>query len=390
MSKTIYNFLGVAMAFALSIAPSAQAEPGPGTLKAQFFYSGDPGDPVPDELKKYCPSVTGKAREGISAPIADIAVTLAGKAVESLIDSMAARTQAEATTLDVTVPIKGFFGVAGGDQNIAVNQGCLLFHNGKSLNDTSNASVLMSLRVIRSEDGTAFRFDVIHWTFTRFLKPLTSRWFQDQTRRDFAIKIELLTPASSGLGTRSVFIEQLFQGIDEASLDNAFFPGQQLPWFSAPPQPPSAVKDGIHLPLNIRITLVETTKPNQFAQWMQDLAKEKKSDISTAVKDAVRKSLDSNFAASEQMKLAETAASTYAAYKAAWDDGFTHKAAEPKKPGDTVDEAIQAKYNADKLAWDSQLTIKIQNVSAKRVLAQSAFQAADLRWPGDLPSLAKN
>jgi hypothetical protein len=187
-----------------------------------------------------------------------------------------------------------------------------------------------------------------------------------------------------------VFIEQLFQGMDETSLGKAFFPTQQLPWFATPARPPSDARNGSYLPLNLRITLVETTKPNQFAQWMQDVAKEKKNDISTAVKDAVRKSLDPNFAATEQTKLAEAAASAYAAYKAAWDDGFTHKAAEPKKPGDTADQASRDKYKAEKLAWDSLLTIKIQNVSAKRVLAHSAFQAANLSWPGDLPALTKN
>lgn len=372
------------MATSLFLSNAEGAEPGPGTLKAFFFYKGQD---IPAELRAHCPPPGETEAAGFAAIATDIAVSLAGKAVDSLIDAVAARTQPEVTTLDIVIPIDGFFTEKGA---VAIAGGCLLFHNGKHP-DASEASLLMSLQVVPSPDATAFRFDVYKWEFNRFLKPQTGGWFQKAEVRDLALKIEFLTPGSSGLGARSVFVEHMFQGVTAGALTKVFFKDQKLPWLAAPTKPslPTAAPPGAYGPLNVRITVVESTKPNQFALWLHDLAKEKKADIATAVKDAVRRSIDPSAAATEQAKLAESAGTAYAAYKTAWDDGMQHKSTKPKAPDAGADEPTKEKYRATLAAWQGLLTVKVQNVSAKKTLARSAFQTADLPWPGDLPSLVE-
>jgi hypothetical protein len=360
----------------MALAAGDAKAAGPGTLKAYFYYP-EQIDSMPAKLKPFCEKPQRGQLEGVSTIAVDVAVALAGKVVESLVDAVAARTQAEVTTLETLLPIEGFFDAKGGH---ALDGGCLLLHNG-SAEDASGASMLLSLGVVSANDRTAFRFDVRKWTFDRFLKPESSRWFQSEELRDFAIKVEFLSPGSAGVGSRAVFVEHAFAAMTVAQLKDAFATNQRLPWFAAPQKPslPEGAS-GKYGPLNIKINVVETTKPNQFAVWTQEIARDKKADLSTLVKDAVRRSLDPTAAATEQARLADSAATAYAAYKAAWDDATAHKATRPK-PGD-------ANADANTKAWQALMTVKIQNVAAKQTLARAAFQAADLSWPGELPALS--
>lgn len=364
------------------------AKDGPGTLKAQFIYADEVAT-SPPVFQNLCPQA-GAQSVALAAIATDIVVSLAGKAVESIIDAAAAKTQPEATTLDVTVPLGGFYDEKG---DIAVAGGCLIFHNADK-SDLSDASMLGSFVLIPSYDRTAFRFRVFQWKFSSYLKPQTTRWLQQDEIRDFVLKIEFLSPGSAGLGTRSVYVEHAFTAVSALSIAAAFSNGQDLPWFSSPAKPPglpvntaSGQPRTRYLPLNIRVTAIETTKANQFAQWMQEIAKDKKSDISTAVKDAVKKSLDENYAVTDKSKQAELAAMAYAAYKAAWDDTTAHKTTKPKDPGSTAEQLAKDKFAADAQAWKALLTVKLQGVAAKKVLARAAFSNAELDWPGDLPAI---
>ena len=170
-----------------------------------------------------------------------------------------------------------------------ISDGCLVFHNGID-DKASQASIKAVLQVTVSPDLTAFRFTVREWQFQRFLKPITTSWFQTSGIKDFVLKIEFLSPGSEGLGTRRVFVEHPFVAVDRETIANAFTPDQQLPWFSSPPRSSPDATD-LNLPLNLKITLVETTKPNQFAAWMQEIAKDKKTDVAALVKDAVKRAV---------------------------------------------------------------------------------------------------
>ena len=316
---------------------------------------------------------------------AELAASLAAKAAESLIDAAALRMQPEAVTLDVTIPIEGFYLSNG---QIAVEKGCLVFHDGTEANG-SDRSILAIFQVDISPDSSAFRFTVSHWHHKVFLAQ-TRGWFQRSGERDFAIKIELLSPGSEGLGTRSVFVEHVFTALDQSELAQLFTKGQKLPWFALPKRPAVTTDPGAAvvrtLPLNLRVTLVETTKPNQFAEWMQALAKEKKGEISALVKDTVRQAIDPSYAAAQGAKLADAAGTAYAAYKTAWDDLSAHAAAKPKLPENaTADQ--RSTHDAALVAWNAKALVKSQTLDSKRVVAKVAFDAADLPWPGNLPEI---
>ena len=368
----------------LFLSGGAMANEGPGTLKARFIHLGEL-DKLPPAIGKLC-ALPYEVDLKISPVVVDVLVSLAGKAAESIIDLAAAKTQADATTLVTTIPLDGFFTETGG---IAPAGGCLLFHNASSA-DLEDASILGAFRLIASKDSTAFRFQVATWRFARFLNPSTGHWFQKTGIRDLALKIEFLSPSSESLGTRSVFVEHVFKAVSDKDLGSAFISGQDLPWFLAPQSPGKLISEtGIKrvLPLNIQITVVETTKPSQFATWMQDIAKEKKVSITDSIKDAVRKSLDENYAMASRSKLAAAAVAAFDEYKKAWDEATTIKTEKPKSIGDTADQVAKEKYQAEILVWKTKLTSKIISLSAARSAAQLAFANAEMSWPGDFPRI---
>ncbi|RJP62868.1 MAG: hypothetical protein C4535_20355 [Comamonadaceae bacterium] len=295
-----------------------------------------------------------------------------------MLDAAAARLQPEAVTLEATIPLEGFYQADG---LIAIDQGCLAFHDGT---DPGKCAVMAVFQVDVSPDATAFRFTVRHWARKEFLRP-TKQFFQRSTERDFAIKIEMLAPGSDGVGTRSVFFEHIFTLVEPAELPELFVPGQQLPWLAVPRRPtpiPGMRPSAKVMPLNLRVTLIETTKPNQFAHWLQGLAAEKKGDITTVVKDAVRQAIDPGFAAIQTAKQAGTAGTAYAAYKTLWDDLSTHHAARPK-----LSNSATAQQKAEHAAWNATFDVKKQLLESNRIVAKVGFDAADLPWPGDLPEL---
>lgn len=356
-------------------------------LRAEFVYREQLGTHSLAEVRN---AAADEGRPNVAPAVvalgAELAASLAAKAAESLIDAAALRMQPEAVTLDITIPIEGFYLSNG---KIAVDKGCLVFHDGIGANGAQR-SILAVFQVDISPDLSAFRFTVQHWHHEVFLAQ-TRGWFQRAGERDFAIKIELLSPGSEGLGTRSVFVEHVFTALDQSELAQLFTKGQKLPWFALPKRPAVTTTDPgapafKTLPLNLRVTLVETTKPNQFAEWMQALAKEKKGEISALVKDSVRQAIDPSHAATQGAKLADAAGTAYAAYKTAWDDLSAHAAAKPKLP-ETATADQKSTHDAAMAAWNAKALVKSQALDSKRVVAKVAFDAADLPWPGNLPEI---
>ena len=356
---------------------NAASQEGPGVLRAEFIYADMLGK---SELTK------GKCkppeeRSAAAAIAVDVAVGLAGKLAGSLIDAAAAKTQPEAITIEAVAPLDGFYDA----KSVAVDKGCLVVHNGTA-KDAAGASLKGIFQVEVSPDSTAFRFTVIEWKFERFLRPHTSQWFQDAGTRDFVLKIEFLAPGSEGLGRRAVFVEHAFIAVDRDAMVKAFEPGQKLPWFAAP-QPPSGKLTDLSLPLNLRATVVETTKPNQLAVWVRDIANDKKTDVKSLVQDAVRTSLDPNFAATQDAQSATAAGTAYGAYKSAWDTYAAQVAAKPADLPASATAIQRAAYAAALAAWQAGVTVNLQLTEAKKVAARAAFSAASLSWPGDLPPI---
>lgn len=355
----------------------ATTTPAAQVLRAKFFYRDELS--TGGMLTANCPQDDKEIPVALGGLLTDVAVGLAGKAAESLIDAAAARTQPEATTLDAVVPLDGFYDRTGA---IAAAGGCLVFHNGTD-EQASNATLKAVFQVKASSDGSAFRFTVVYWKFDGFLKGKSTQWFQSRGSRDIALKIEFLTPGNASLGTRAAFIEQVFAAVEAPALPSLFLPKQELPWFAAPPRPTSGndgKQDGARvLPLNLRVTLVETTRPNQLGLWVRAMAQENRAAVSTLVQDSVRKALDPVFEATEGAKLAEAAGIAYSAYKTAWDELKTHLDTKP----DAADVAATH-------AWTASFIVKRQGVTTKQVVARSAFDAAGLSWPGSLPDLSSS
>jgi hypothetical protein len=365
-----------ALAISLFAATAGLAAEGPGLLRAKFVYEPDLSD---EPLAANC---TRRGERTLPPILTDIAVTLAGKVTESLIEAAAAKTQPEATTLETVIPLPGFYGAS----DVAIADACLVIHNGND--DRANGATFKAVwQVVVAPDNTAFRFNVVEWNFSRFLKPTTDSWFQKAGIRDLVLKIEFLSPSQDNLGTRSVFVEHQFIAVDADSLAKAFIKGQQLPWFASPTRSASSNAKGLNVPLNVKITLVETTKPNQFAVWTQEIAREKKADVTALVKDAVRRSLDPVFDATEGAKKADTAGTAYVSYKAAWDALAAQQGTKPVDPPAGADAAAQAAYKAALNAWQASMTVGRQTLEARKVATKAAFSAAGLPWPGDLPAL---
>lgn len=361
-------------------------------LRAEFIYKDNLSThPLTAGYVTVQPEVDRGLTEvdrGLTSIAVDVAAGLAAKAAESLIDAAALRMQPEAATLDITIPLDGFYDATG---RIAVDQGCLVFHDGDNAKG-SNRSILAVFQLNVSPDGTAFRFTVARWEHEVFLQQVRG-WFQKAGERDFAIKIEMLAPGSDGLGTRAVFVEHVFTSVEQHELAALFTKGQKLPWFAMPRRPATeatGARPGAAavrtMPLNLRVTLVETTKPNQFAVWLQALAKEKKGEVASLVKDAVRQAIDPGFAASQGAKQADAAGTAYTAYKTTWDDLIAHKADKPKMPDQPTGEQT-AGHDAALAAWTAKFTVKAQALDAKKLVAKVAFDAADLPWPGNLPEI---
>lgn len=361
-------FLSICLVLSLTCI-KANSEETPGILHAAFIANADLDSSL---LTKDTDCKTLPKGRDVDSIVVDIVVGLAGKITESLIDQVAAKTRAEITSLETITPIDGFYNVNG----VEVENGCLVIHNGE-VSDARGATIKALFRLKVSPDSTAFRFDVVDWKFTRFLKPKTSRWFQNSQNRDFALKIEFLIPGTESLGTRANFIEFKFDNVSEANLAQAFKPKQKLHWFASPAHPEISEK-ATTLPLNIKVTVVETTKPNQFADWLNEIAKDKKSDISRLVQESVRKSLDEQHAANQEAIAAKNAGDAYDAYKTAWDTYASHVALKPTDPNDSA-------YNADLIAWTAKLGVTKKLLESKKISAKVAYSKASISWPGNLP-----
>lgn len=379
ISRTVIA-IGMVSGTCLVIGNAYPSPPGPGVLRAEFVY--DNGLTTNPLTKDKC-----KPKEQRGGPAAAIAVDLAVNAVgaitESLIDAASARTQPEATTLEAVVPLEGFYFPKG----TVVDYGCLVLHNGENEN-ASDASLLGIFQLHTSDDGSAFRFDVVEWKFSRFLQPNSSHWFQDSDTRDFALKIEFLSPGADGLGSRRVFFERSFTAVTEHTLSRAFNKDQKLPWLTTPP-PPATPMTGRSLPLNIAITAVETTKPNQFALWIQQIAKDKKTDLSTLIKDETRRQIDPGFAATQNVKSAGEAAKAFDDYKSAWDTWNNQRSLKPVEPTSSSDAKAKTIYEASLATWKAGMLSNQRITEAKRVIARSAFANSGISWPGDLPSISE-
>lgn len=341
-------------------------------LRGEFVY--EPNLSKSPLTKGRCTPSGGRAGAALAAVATDIAVALAGKVVEGAIDYAAAKTKPEATTLEEIIPIEAFYM----DSSFFADDACLVIHNGQP-GTGQGATLLGVFQLTASPDRTAFRFTVREWTFTNFVNNDLSHWGQKSDVRDFAIKFEFLLPGASGQDAKPVAWEKMVTASDLRTLQGLFSTNQRLPWMPMPPLPTQS--NGATRPLNVKVTLVETSAPYQFATWLQESVSAKKSELSAVAQGAVRRTLDRNYAAEEDLKSATAASVAFDAYKAAWDAALALAAKKPvlKANPSTSEKAELASWIAQSLATQA-------TVDAKRIAAEVAFSRAGLPWPGALPN----
>ncbi|PZP98435.1 MAG: hypothetical protein DI587_13865 [Variovorax paradoxus] len=355
---------------------------GYGILRAAFLYRSELGQhsytrhlAVPGAAASEAATAVG----GGAALAVELAVGLVGKAAESLIDAAAAYVEPDAAVLDVTIPLDGFYEGAG---PAAVDGGCLVFHDTR---DPRKAMLGGALQLRLSGDGSAFRFHVVKWTYEGFLQP-DGRLLQRQGDRDVAFKVEFLTPGIEGLGNRTAFMERLFTNVDADERATLLQEGEALPWIAAPRRP--AVLTGEipagerSVPLNVRVTVIETPKPNQLGAMLLSLAKDKRTQIVDWAKESAKAALGPA-AAAHDPKLADEAGAAYTAYATAWDAWHAIHEARPQPPT-AADPAAQAEHDKNLKQWTAQREVKLRLQDSRRLLARAAFETAGLPWPGDL------
>jgi hypothetical protein len=295
----------------------------------------------------------------------DLVVGLAGSVVESLIDSLAMKFEPDSSTLESTIPVDGLYK----GTEFSYNGGCLVFHNGDDTAYDKAAPLEAVFMLGTSPDSTAINFTVVHWAFKNFTKNKVESWGQQKGVRDIAVKLEFLSPSSEGIGQRKIFVEHTFTSVSKEQLGTLFRKNQTSPWLALPTNAASGNMD-IHQPVNLKVTLVETTRQGRFAKWIQKAAAGVKDDVSTAVKVELKKALDSGYAATEAAKAAEAAGKAYDEYAKAQTDLAKIVGEEPATEG-------TPEHNS----WKVRVAVATQLVETKKVLAKQAFSAADLQWP---------
>ena len=366
----------VGIAAVLAIVTATPADATDARLRADLYPAGDF---VKSALAKAHCAVAPAPTRGV---VSDVLVGLVGKATGALLDGIAAKLRADAQTLEARSSIDAFY--EGKRPTLA--GACLVIHNGKHP-DGDNATLAGVFQIEFSKDLTAWRLENKFWKFDRFLIA-TTRWGQLETERDFALTVRLSKPGQDG-GEKASVLETILSSASLSAIQKAFQPGEKLPWMPVLVAPSSEQDKVFTQPMNLRVTVVETTKANQLATWLREAAAEKKDEVVSLAKDLARRALDSGYAASEDAKAAVTAAGAYNDYKSAWDAWAQLLANKPADPGAAAqtDNTVRLRYEADLNSWIARVQAAKALVKAKGIAAAGSFNAADLGWPGELPDL---
>ena len=320
---------------------------------------------------------------GTRGVIVDIAVGLIGKAAGSLLEGIGAKLLAEAKTLEGRSSIDAFF--SGKDPTM--QGGCLVIHNGTHPHGTG-ASIVGVFQVEFSPDRSAWRLETKRWQYSRFIIGQSRQWGQVEAERDFAFRVLLTKPGQDSAQGNAAVLEYISNGLSLEDIQQKFIANEKLPWMSVPVAATSEEVGTLTQPMNLRVTIVETTKPGQLAKWLYETTTERKDDLVAIAKDLAKRSLDPTYAAAENGKAVVTASTAYTDYKAAWDAWSQLAASKPIEPANAAtDIGEKRKYDGALNAWKAGLAAARALAKAKGVAAAGAFSLAGLAWPGDLPAI---
>lgn len=360
---------------------------GPGTLRLAFIYRHEQ---AAHPLTRFCaplPQVpAGAAAFPLALPAAataalfDVGAKFLDAGVSSLAEALAMHMREHATTLDATVPVSGFYAANGAT---ALDGATLVLHNGED-EHAAKASFTLSLSFLASPDRTAFRLRVHCWSIERFLQPKPRRFMQSR-ERDWLLRLAFVSPGSTVLGAQPAEVELVMPKVTLATLKAALYPGRDLPWLPSPATPPAMADppsgSATCLPFNIRVTVIETTRPGLFARWVEQSLTASKTSLATAATSTFRANADPVQRAADESKRLAAASTAFAQYRSAWD---SLKKASDSRPAPTG----PGQHSAELVQWETSVALHEKTLAMARAAAVMALHHAGIGWAGDLPPIA--
>jgi len=234
--------------------------------------------------------------------VTSVANTLVGSALTTTVNYLNAK---KATTFSAAVPIEN------GASIVASNSGECLYVSStpidklsyEDLQDASQKSdffAVFSFRASSIKGPEVIKPVVEKWSYRNFLNR-SCPFLRDCSRRDVILTLSFVDPAAPRKPGKilSEPIGAAWPNIQRSALPNALMPNSQLPWVQA---------ESLAGPVNINISITETSNPNQLTTALASAIESQRTNIlasadarlrnqpdptsAQAVRDAITKATD--------------------------------------------------------------------------------------------------
>lgn len=259
--------------------------------------------------------------------VTSVANTLVGSALTATVNYLNTK---KAATFSATVPIENGASIA------APSSGDCLYVSSTPIDNLSYEDLQDAS--LKSDFFAVFSFQASSMKGSEVIKPVVEKWtyrsflsrscplLRNCSRRDVLLSLSFVEPAAPGKPGKilSEPIGAAWPNIQRSALPNALMPNSQLPWVKA---------ESLAGPVNISISITETSNPNQFTTALASAIESQRANIlasadarlrnqpdptsAQAVRDAVTKATD---ALARYQTEYQEAMKIYQLYRTAQDD----------------------------------------------------------------------
>jgi hypothetical protein len=227
-----------------------------------------------------------------------MANTLVGSAITSVVNYLnSKRASTYITVLPVDDATQLFSATSGKCLYISSTPiESVEFEELESIQARSTFFASVAMIPARSGGSEVFRPEVKSWNYTNFLQtncPL----FRNCSRRDLVLKITFEAPAlpSSSGALLAEPIGASWINISRKALPTAFIPDSRLPWVRS---------SNLQGPVNVRVSLTETSNPNEFTTAMAAALESQRKNIQASVESRLRGQPDASEAQASRESIA--------------------------------------------------------------------------------------
>ena len=222
--------------------------------------------------------------------VTSVANTLVGSALTATVNYLNTK---RATTFSAAVPIENGASIA------ASNSGQCLYVSSTPIDklsyedlqdawQNSDFFAVFSFRASSIKGPEVIKPVVEKWTYRNFLNrscPL----LRNCSRRDVLLTLSFVEPAAPGKPGKilSEPIGAAWPNIQRRALQNALMQNSELPWVQA---------ESLTGPVNIRVSITETSNPNQFTTALASAVESQRASILASVESRLRNQPDSSSA----------------------------------------------------------------------------------------------